>query len=88
MTSSCPYARRWCHGSTLRRQPWHRPPGGAQPRRWLVYDLAAQWDGLGLDRQRALVELCIESVTIASAKGRGRAGRFDASRVQAPVWRA
>jgi DNA invertase Pin-like site-specific DNA recombinase len=50
-------------------------------------DLHKRWDGLGLDRQRALVDLCIESVTIASAHGRARAGHFDASRVQAPVWR-
>jgi DNA invertase Pin-like site-specific DNA recombinase len=50
-------------------------------------DLQAQWKTLGLDRRRALIELCIESVTIASAHGRSRAGYFDASRVQYPVWR-
>jgi DNA invertase Pin-like site-specific DNA recombinase len=46
-----------------------------------------QWDGLGLDRQQALIDLCIESVTITSANGRAVANRFDESRVQQPVWR-
>jgi hypothetical protein len=51
-------------------------------------DLKAKWDGLGLDRRRALIELCIESVSIApSAKARNVAGYFDADRVQSPVWR-
>jgi DNA invertase Pin-like site-specific DNA recombinase len=48
-------------------------------------DLGAKWDGLGLDRRRALIELCLESVTIASAHGRG--GTFDPSRIQYPAWR-
>jgi DNA invertase Pin-like site-specific DNA recombinase len=50
-------------------------------------DLRAQWGSLGLDRRRALIEFALESVTIASANRRGVAGFFDASRVQAPVWR-
>jgi len=49
--------------------------------------IESQWDGLGLDRQQALINLCIESVTILSANGRGKAHHFDASRVQRPVWR-
>jgi hypothetical protein len=50
-----------------------------------IDDLGKRWDGLGADRQRALIELCVESVTIASAKGLG--GQFDSSRVRRPVWR-
>jgi DNA invertase Pin-like site-specific DNA recombinase len=50
--------------------------------------IEAQWEGLGLDRQQALVALCIESVSVSSANGRGRAYSFDASRVGRPVWRA
>ena len=55
--------------------------------------IEAQWDGLGsiLSRRwtaRPSIDLCIESVTIASANGRGRANFFDASRVGQPVWRA
>jgi DNA invertase Pin-like site-specific DNA recombinase len=46
-----------------------------------------QWPDLGLDRQKALIDLCIESVTIASAHGRGKANTFDTSRVGRPVWR-
>jgi DNA invertase Pin-like site-specific DNA recombinase len=49
-------------------------------------DLRDRWEGLGLDRRRALIQLAVESVTIASAEGRG--GTFDPSRVQPPVWRA
>jgi DNA invertase Pin-like site-specific DNA recombinase len=48
-------------------------------------ELRTRWGSLGLDRRRAVIELCIESVTITSALG--RSGVFDASRVQQPVWR-
>jgi hypothetical protein len=49
-------------------------------------DLRDRWEGLGLDRRRALIQLAVESVTIASGEGRG--GVFDPSRVQAIMWRA
>jgi DNA invertase Pin-like site-specific DNA recombinase len=49
-------------------------------------DLRAKWDGLGLDRQQALINLCIESVTILSANRRPDR-HFDARRVRPPVWR-
>lgn len=52
-----------------------------------LHDLPGQWDGLGLDRQRSLIEMCVESVTITAATRRAVAGYFDESRVEKPVWR-
>jgi hypothetical protein len=51
-------------------------------------DLRAKWNGLGLDRQRALIELCIESVAIAPALGRPPVDSFDPARIVDVVWRA
>ena len=52
-------------------------------------NLEAKWPTLGLDRQRALIELCMESVSITMPKRpREPLEAFDPTRVQKPLWRA
>jgi site-specific DNA recombinase len=52
-------------------------------------DISVRWDSLGLDRQRALIEMCMESVTVDLPKVKRQSDAdFDSSRLRPPLWRA